>query len=109
MTKWYRVGSTWDTEIEEIEVTRFTDSSVWTKRESDGKEERSNRVSEWRCYFPTLAEAEEHIRRRLQSKIASLRSDLEKEEKKLVGFEAAVTNKTTIKVPKQYRGPLRLN
>ena len=68
---WWKVS--WGSELEQVEVTRHTDSSVWVQTRIG--ERRKSRQGEDR-YFPSRNEALSYIRGRLEKELAIRRSQV---------------------------------
>lgn len=79
---WYRAGGVDgrdDAPIQEVQVYRVTDASVWV----DGKTKRYPRIG-WRgAFFPTYTEAREHLIRSAEQAVTQRQVSLEWEQKYL--------------------------
>jgi hypothetical protein len=83
--RWYKVESHWRSgesakQITEVEVDRFTESSVWI----DGK--RLAIQSNYEAYFPTLQAAIDHCDDFFQRKLESARTTMEIAEGQLAAW-----------------------
>lgn len=68
----YKAGSLYSPRIEEVEVERETDSSVWVS----GR--RRSKISEFESFFETWDEAHRHLMAVSHSKVDAARRDLER-------------------------------
>lgn len=73
MTTWFEAyPRSYGAKVSPIEVERSTDKCVWI----DGR--RTNRMtSDWRCYFPTAAEAWDHVEQRAEARVEQAKKDLQ--------------------------------
>lgn len=70
--------------ISQVQAVRHTEKSVtllkkrfsFDSKVDELEEVRRHRISDWRCYFPTWAEAHEHLMRRAEAKVRSARNAL---------------------------------
>lgn len=73
--KMYKVRSCYDTLIDEVEVEKFNDKSVWVKRYSGLKDTdivtRHKRSSSYEEYFETHEDARKYLENKLISDIKS--------------------------------------
>jgi hypothetical protein len=75
--KMYEV-SKYESQIEELDVTRFNETSYWV-----GKR-RHSRFTNWESVFATWTDARDHIKDRLTTKITHWRSEIADAEAELV-------------------------
>lgn len=82
MTTWYRTHSN---QIEPVEVVKETKSTVTVRRKrfflgDNGPDEfferKHSKISGWDCYFPTIQEACEHLRREAMSEVETAQTRL---------------------------------
>lgn len=93
MKKW-RLG--WDAEIEEVEVVRETEHSVWLRNEWG--EYRHPKASKTGIYYDTFEQARDHVHNNLKSTVESARNRLRLANEDLQEFEArhAIRSETSV-------------
>ncbi len=79
--KKYKTTS-WSDNIEEVEIIRETDNSVF-RVEYEGREKRSLKTTSYNIYHNTWSAAHGHLVDKTQKEINSLRSRLARKEKEL--------------------------
>ena len=72
--KMYRVD--WDMRLEEFEVVKVTDKTVTYVNPYWKKETRTNKVTHYHIWFPTRAEAVNHIKGKLLMQIAQAHKNI---------------------------------
>jgi len=75
METWYRARFD---KLEAVEIVRHTNDFVILPRDDRGKERREAKVSEWSNYFVTWQEAHDYLMAQAQSKVDSLRVQLQR-------------------------------
>ena len=76
--KKYRTGRFGDNPIEEIEISKETDKSVWTIEEWGGKKRKSRclKKSDWHQYWNTWQEAKDFLMDKALKRIDSAKSNV---------------------------------
>lgn len=82
MIKYRAKTQTWGQLIEKINVERETKKCVWI----DGR--RSNKMSDWYCYFDTFGEAKNYLISEAENKVQAARSKLNNAKSHLGNIQA---------------------
>lgn len=93
---WY-LAKSWSNRIEEVEVDRSTEDSVWLTKSKGCHQRvlgrRSTMRGSYEHYFPSQAEAISFIKSRFMETISQLKQKMEQEQKALDAFEKEYPSK----------------
>ena len=79
----YRTGFTFRSNpIDKVEVERETDSSVWIKNTTTGKDRRVSKTGKYENYFDTWEQAKIYLLKEAEDELNAARRNLERAQSK---------------------------
>ena len=80
--KMYKTGG-WKMLIEEVEIERVTEASVWVESKSKYDSGRQGRKTNYQSFWDTKEEAKEYLKDKLESSLLNAKETLSRIENKL--------------------------